>query len=174
MAVSKKTLYEELRIRVNPRFDHDIEPEENEFAYWNPVSATNDLIKLANSTLEITQAITDAMRERTQLHIELRQVSREIEEVENHVQVEDPLTPTEAKTLKTIAAALQRRVSMQGYDEHMKKLRDRKDSISDRIDKLDDRIEAGHAWNKTGERVSDNIKTALSFYKDERKRAYQF
>jgi uncharacterized coiled-coil DUF342 family protein len=174
MSASKKTLYEQLRLRVNPEFDHDIEPEDNQFAYWNPVSATNDLIKLANSTLEITQAITDAMRERTKLTIALREVSRELEDVENTVMVQEPLSPTEAKTLKTISAALERRFETQGYVDHVRKLKDKRDKLNDEIEKLDDRIEAGHAWNKTSERVSDNLKTALSFFKDERRRAYQF
>lgn len=171
---AKRPLAEELRVRVNPEFDHEIEPEQNAFAYWNPVSATNDLIKLANAALEITQAITDAMRERTQLKVELRQVNRQLEDLENLVLVDDPLTPTEAKTLKTVAAALERRFQVQGYEEGARTLRDKRDTLTDRIMKLDDRIEAGHAWNKTNERVSDNLKTALAFYKDERKRAYQY
>lgn len=171
---NKRPLAEELKIRVNPQFDHDVDPDQNEFAYWNPVSATNDLIKLANASLDITQAITDAMRERTQLQVELRKVARQIEEAEHHVLVEDPLTPTEAKTLKTVAAALERRFVAQGYVDRVHELQQTKHALEDRIDKLDDRIAAGHAWNKTNERVSDNLKTALSFYKDERKRAYQF
>jgi uncharacterized coiled-coil DUF342 family protein len=171
---AKRPLADELRIRVNPEFDHEVEPDQNEFAYWNPVSATNDLIKLANAALEITQAITDAMRDRTQLKVELRQVNRELEELDNLVLVNDPLTPTEAKTLKTVSAALERRFQVQGYEDAAKALRAKRDALLDRIEKLDDRIDAGHAWNKTNERVSDNLKTALSFFKDERKRAYQY
>jgi len=171
---AKKAFVDELRIRVNPQFDHDIDPDQNEFAYWNPVSATNDLIKLANAALDVTQAITDGMRERTQLQTELRKVTRLIDQVEHHVLVEDPLTPTEAKTLKTVAAALERRFVSQGYADKVHELQTTRHELEDRIAKLTDRIDAGHAWNKTNERVSDNLKTALSFYKDERKRAYQF
>lgn len=168
------TLADDLRIRVNPQYDHDIDPEENEFGYWNPVSAVNDLIKLANAALEITQAITDAMRERTQLELELRKVTRQIDELENQALVADPLTPTEAKTLKTVAAALQRRFVASGAQDVVEQLRTQRDTLADRIEKLKDRIEAGHVWNKTNERVSDNVRTALSFFKDERRRAYQF
>lgn len=165
---------DELRIRVNPEFDHDIDPDQNEFAYWNPVSATNDLIKLANAALEITQAISDAIMEKTQLEIELKAVTRELEDLENHALVEDPLTPTEAKTLKTVAAALERRYAVQGYTEVVRELKTKRDALADRMVKAEGKISAGHVWNKTNERASDNIKTALSFYKDERKRAYQF
>jgi len=169
-----KSLADELRVRVNPEYDHDADPDQNEFAFWNPVSATNDLIKLANAALDITQAITDAMQERTRLKIELKNVERDIEALERAVMVSDPFTPTEAKSNKTIAGALQRRFEDQGYAEAIGTLRTRRDKFEDRIEKLQDRIDAGHFWNKTNERVSDNVKTALAFYKDERRRAYQY
>lgn len=171
---AKRKLVDDLRIRVNPGFDHDVDPEENEFAYWNPVTATNDLIKLANAALEITQAITDAMQEKTQLEVELRKMTRELDDLENKMLVDEPLSPTEAKTLKTVAAALERRFASSGYADAAHDLRAKRDALSDRIVKLQNRIDAGHTWNKTNERVSDNIKVALSFYKDERRRAYQF
>jgi hypothetical protein len=168
------TFAESLSIRVNPEYDHDADPESQEFAYWNPVAATNDLIKLANAALEVTQAITDAMRKRTTLRAQLREVERDIEELENHVLCAEPLAPTEAKTLKTVSAALSRRYVSQGYEDAARELLRKRDSLEAEISKMTDRIDAGHAWNKTNERVSDNIKTALSFFKDERKRAYQF
>jgi hypothetical protein len=163
-----------LRIRVNPVYDHEADPESQEFAYWNPVSATNDLIKLANAALETTQVITDAMRKRTMLKIQLRAIEGELETLEHTVLVAEPLSPTEAKTLKTVAAALERRFESQGYQDAAHSLQHKRNAVLNEITKLDDRISAGHEWNKTNERVSDNIKTALSFFKDERKRAYQF
>lgn len=174
MTTPKPTLSDQLRIRVNPEFDHDVDPDANDAAYWNPVSAVNDLIKLANAALEITQMVTDTMRERTKVQVELKNVERDIESLERHVVVEDPLTPTEAKSNKTIAAALQRRYEHQGYEDRVSELRTKRDNLEDQLYKLQSRIEAGHTWNKTNERVSDNLKVALSFYKDERRRAYQF
>jgi hypothetical protein len=173
MSDSKK-LSDDLRIRVNPEFDHEADPDANEFAFWNPVSATNDLIKLANAALEITQAVTDAMQERTRLKIDLRNAERDLEALERAVMVSEPLSPTEAKSNKTISGALQRRFESEGYAESVGELRAKRDRLEDRIEKLQDRIDAGHFWLKTNERVSDNVKTALAFYKDERRRAYQF
>lgn len=169
-----QSLADQLLVRVNPEYDHDIDPEQNEFSYWNPVSATNDLIKLANAALQITQAITDAMQTRVRLKVELRNVERDLEALERAVMVADPLTPTEAKSNKTISGALQRRFEDQGYADAVGDLRTKRDALEDRIEKLQERIDSGHAWNKTNERVSDNIKTALAFFKDERRRAYQF
>lgn len=170
----KSSMADQLKVRVNPEFDHEIDPEQNEFAYWNPVSAVNDLVRLANAALDITQSITDDMQERMRLQQTLRELNRQLDTVENHVLVEDPLTPTEAKTLKTVSAALERRFVSQGYSEEVAKVKAERDKVADKIAKLDDRIDAGHVWNKTNERVSDNIKTALAFYKDERRRAYQY
>lgn len=171
---AKQSLAAELRIRVNPEYNHEVDPEENEFAFWNPVSATNDLIRHANAALDITQALSDALQERTKLKIQLKNVERDIEALERAVMVADPLTPTEAKSNKTISAALQRRYEHQGYEEAVGELRTQRDTLEDRLEKLQERIDAGHFWNKTLERISDNIKTALAFYKDERKRAYQY
>lgn len=170
----KRRLVDELRVRVNPEYDHDVDPEENPYVYWNPVTATNDLVKLANAALEITQAITDAMQERTKLEVALRAVTRELERHEHNLLIDNPLTPTEAKTLKTVAAAIQSRAHMAGAFDHIEVLRSKQAELEDRIVVLKERIDAGHAWNKTNERVSDNLKTALAFYKDERKRAYQY
>lgn len=170
----KRRLADELRVRVNPEYDHDVDPEENPYQFWNPVTATNDLVRLANAALEITQAITDAMQERTKVEVALREVTRELEMLEHNLLVDNPLSPTEAKTLKTVAAAVQSRAHMSGHFDQLQSLRERQAQCEDRILLLKERIDAGHAWNKTNERVSDNLKTALSFYKDERKRAYQY
>jgi hypothetical protein len=169
----KRRLVDELRVRVNPEYDHEVDPVENPYEYWNPVTATNDLVKLANATIEITQVIADAMRERTRAELSLRKVNRELEVLEHSLLVDHPLSPTEAKTLKTVAAAVQSRVYTAGIVAEFQTLRTLQAQQEDLLLTLQERIDVGHAWNKATERVSDNLKTALAFYKDERKRAYQ-
>jgi hypothetical protein len=162
-----------LRIAVNPNYDHD-DPDSNEFGYWNPVTATNDLIRLANAALDIAQSISDARHTRVTLKQQLRELERQLDELERRVLNQDPLSPTEAKTLKTVAAAVYRRFDAHGIVDQAKALQDQMAVVVDQLDHLDDRIETGHMWLKTNSQVSDNIQTALSFYKDERKRAYQY
>ena len=153
----KKSLADDLKVRVNPEYDHDIDPDANDFAYWNPVSATNDLIKLANSALQITQAITDAMQDRMRLNIELRNIERDLETLERAVMVADPLTPTEAKSNKTISGALQRRFEDQGYADSVSELRSKRDKLEDRIDKLQELIDAGVLDEATHTFTGDHV-----------------
>lgn len=171
---TKKALADQLRIPVNPQYNHDAPPEENEFALWNPVSATNSLIVLANAALDVAQAISDEMADRLQTWRTKKDVERRIDEMEQRLLVKDPLSPTEAKTLKLVSAAVWRRALAEGVSQELQALYDERQALEEALQEHDQRIEAGLMWNKTNEKVSDNVRSALSFFKDERKRAYQF
>lgn len=171
--MSKRRLSEELRIRTNPHYDHDVDPAENEFEFWNPVSATNDLIKLANSALEIAQVVSDAMAEKVKVKVQRKLLERQIDQVERRLLVEEPASPSETKTTKLVAAAIDRRAAESGVGEELYKLRQQLAALEDRELELEGTVDQGMLWTKANEKVSENIKTALSFYKDERKRAYQ-
>ena len=170
----KKRLADDLRVPVNPLYDHDVDPEENPYQFWNPVSATNTLVVLANAALEVAQAVNDEMSARTATWRRKKDIEKEIERCEQQLIVNDPLSPTEAKTIKLVAAAIWRRALDQDVHTMLEALHNERTLLEERQHEHDERIEAGLMWNKTNEKVSDNIKTALSFYKDERKRAYQY
>lgn len=172
--MSKRRLADELRLRVNPHFDHGIDPEENEFAFWNPVSATNDLVKLANAALDIAQVVSDSMSEKVQVRVRRKELERQIDDIEKRLLVNDPPSPSETKTSKLVAAAIERRALDSGQIEALVSLRDDLNKLERRELELEAQVDAGLMWAKTNEKVSENIKTALAFYKDERKRAYQF
>ncbi len=160
-----------LKIPVNPEYDHDVDPEENPYVYWNPVSAVNDLIKLANAAIEVSQNISDWQGKKASLEVELRSVTREIEALERFLIRDSPLSTSESKTLKTVDAAVESRAVASGHYGTLEELRNKEASLKSRILVLKEKIDCGYNWNKTNERVSDNIKTALAFYKDERRRA---
>lgn len=170
--MSKRRLADELRLRTNPHYDHDVDPAENEFQFWNPVSATNDLIKLANSALEIAQVVSDAMTEKVKVKVDRNLLERRIESIEKQLLVEEPPSPSETKTTKLVAAAIERRAAASGRGEELYALRQELAALEDRAVELEGTVDTGMMWSKTNEKVSENIKTALSFYKDERKRAY--
>lgn len=172
--MNKRKLADELRLRVNPQFDHDIDPEENEFAYWNPVSAANDLVKLANAALDVTQAVTDSMKEKTRVRLERRRIERQIHTIEQQLLVLDPPSPSETKTTKLVSAAVERRAIEADQANMLAELREAAWELERREVELEGEVDIGTLWAKTNEKVSENIKTALSFYKDEKKRAYQF
>jgi hypothetical protein len=170
--MSKRRLADELRLRTNPHYDHDVDPEENEFQFWNPVSATNDLIKLANSALEIAQVVSDAMTEKVQVKVQRKILERKIESLESQLLVEEPASPSETKTTKLVTAAIQRRAAASGRGEELYTLKQQLADLESREVELEGTVDTGMMWAKANEKVSENIKTALSFYKDERKRAY--
>lgn len=166
----RRKLSQELRIRVNPTYDHDVAPEENEFQYWNPVSATNDLIKLANAALDTAQRISDSMRAKTELATEKRELENLLDSLERELLVKEPPSASEAKSLKLINAAIERRAKEQGKERELKELRNELQVLESDMEREQSVIDTGFMWLKANERMSDNIKSALSFYKDERRR----
>jgi hypothetical protein len=161
----------ELRIRVNPAYDHEVEPEENPIQYWNPVSATNDLIKLANAALETAQRISDSMREKTSLTLQKRDLEASLDSFERELLVGEPPTASEAKSLKLINAAVARRANEKGQGDKLKSMQTQLSNVEREIERQQGIIDTGFMWLKANERMSDNLKSALSFYKDERRRS---
>jgi hypothetical protein len=171
-AATERNFADELRIRTNPHYDHAREPEENPVDYWNPVSATNDLIKVANATLEITSHVSKDMKDLMTVRTRRKQLERDIEAFERDLLVKEPPATGETKSTKLVAAAIERRATAAGtLPQYLAMLTELAQLAQDEV-RLDSRIERGHLWLKTAERLSDNIKTALSFYKDERKHDY--
>lgn len=169
MTTEKKSLRERMEIKVNPHYDLDLPPEDQDFSYWNPVSATNDLLKLSNIAIELTQSASAAIRERLEVRVTRKQKIREIETIEKQLLVEEPPSPSEVKTSKLVEAAIDRRALAAGRAEPLDALRREVGSLEDRERMLDDKVDSLMLWIKINEKVCDNIKTALSFYKDERR-----
>lgn len=174
MTTEKKArrLGDELMIRTNPEYDHEVDPSENEFQFWNPVSATNDLIKLANAALEVGQAVSDSMKRRTAAAVKRRELELQLEDLERELLVKEPPSASEAKSLKLISAAVERRATEAGRLEELQKIRAQIDVYIKAESIEQHKIDSGMMWLKVNERVSDNLKSALSFYKDERRREY--
>jgi Mg2+ and Co2+ transporter CorA len=166
-----RRLADELRIRVNPEYDHAVEPEDNPIQYWNPVSATNDLIKLANAALDVAQNISDAMRSKVTNMATKRDLEAELDALERELLVKEPPTTAEAKSLKLTQAAIERRAKEHGSLERLQELRKKLLELDRTIEKQQTAIDVGYMWLKANERMSDNIKSALAFYKDERRRS---
>ena len=170
--VQKRRFAEELKVRTNPHYDHNVDPSENEVDFWNPVSATNDLIKVANATLELTAQISRDMTLRLRVKTRRKQVEHDLEQFERALLVAEPPSAAETKTNKLVAAAVERRAKSAGtlgkYHEMLQELTE----LSSDDMAIESRIDRAQLWLKTAERLSDNIKTALSFYKDERRNEY--
>lgn len=164
----KVTVADRLRVKVNPEYDHDEPPESQEFAYVNPVALNNDLIKIANEMLALADASVAAQKKVVKAKLEKRKLERELEGIEEDLLRDDALSPSEAKSLKTIQAAVARRAK---ENDKLAKIAQLRVSIA----QLEDVIETQHAtvsiaklyWD-TADRLGDNIKIHLSYVKRDR------
>jgi hypothetical protein len=159
-----------LKIRVNPAYDPLVDPTEQEWAYVNPVALNNDLISIANEMLVLAEAQATAIKENQEYRLAKKKLARLIDRYEVKLLAKDPLAPSEAKSLKTIAAAIARRTYEGGWEEWLTKQQDKLEELEDLIDENEATIKRARLYWETGDKISGNIQTHLSFVKDERKR----
>ena len=169
-AKKKPTPSDRMRVRTNPHYQMDVDPTEQEWAYVNPVQLNNDLITIANELLTLAEASAHAVRANQRLRLDKRKLERAQEDFETDLLAKDPLAPSEAKSLKTIAAAIERRVQQQQLSAIVSTRREQIRALEDEIDQNDATIRAAKLYYDAGEKVSDNITVHLSWVKDERRR----
>lgn len=160
-----------LRIRVNPAFDLERDPSAQDAVYVDPDALNNDLITIANEMVRLAEIEVAAMQENKQLRLRKRKLERILTEFETRLMAEDPLSPTEAKSLKLTAAAVLRRVADGGYTAWVEQRRTRLAQLENRIAENAETIQMAKLYWETAERLSDNIKTHLAYVKEERRRA---
>lgn len=173
MAASKKVSpADRMRVRTNPAYDSEVDPTEQEWAYVNPVQLNNDLITIGNEMLSLAEVSVNATRENQRLRLEMRKLEREQDDFEKHLLATDPLAPSEAKSLKTIAAAIERRVQQQGLSDQVQARLDKIRQYEDAIDRNETTIRLSKLYWDTAEKLSDNIKTHLAYVKAERSHGF--
>lgn len=168
-----KTVAARMRIPVNPEFDLEADPHENEYQYVNPVQLNNQLIVLANEQVSLAQVRVAAEREIVALKLDKRKLERKLEDLEEALLRDNPLSPSEAKSLKTIGAAVARRVKEAGNEAVFAELRDQIRDLEDKTDEQLGLAARSRIYSDTAYNVSENIKTHLSFVKYEVNEAKQ-
>lgn len=169
-AQEKPKLAQTLKILTNPDYNHD-DPEANDVGFWNPVAASNDLIKISNAVLEVVEAVGEATKRRVDAQRFLREAKQAQEAVEHDMLNLKPMSTNEAKTSKTIEAVILKRLQETNRLEEWEK---HKETISQQtaiIERETSVIETGHMWLKVADRMSQNIQSALAFYREEVRRA---
>lgn len=159
-----------MRIRTNPHYQLDVDPTEQEWAYVNPVQLNNDLITIGNELLTLAELSALAIKDNRRLRLGKRKLEREQEDFETRLIAEDPLSPSEAKSLKTIAAAIQRRVQQQQLTQEVSDRITKIRTLEDEIERNDTIIKTAKLYYDAGDKVCDNITVHLSYVKDERRR----
>lgn len=156
-----------LQVPTNPDYVHDVDPEENEFQFWNPVAATNKLIMLSNADLSTTEAVSDAIGERNTHKEALEEAERKLERLERALVAQRPLGNTESKNNKTTAAAIYARAIDAGRQHEYDALQDTIAARRAAVTRLTGRIDRWMVWIDASERVGRHLQTALSFVKSD-------
>lgn len=156
-----------LKVKVNPTFDHDLDPDEQGFTYTNPVAINNEVIRLSNEMTTLAGAQGDALRAIAKLRLEKGKLERAQEDVEERLLRDHPLAPSEAKSNKTIAAAIARRVLEAGLEEEFVTRRATIREIEDRIADHQATVDIAALYWKTADKLCTNCQTHLSWLKKE-------
>lgn len=168
-----------LKIRVNPEYDpedtgypkdvDDRPHDANEFMLVNHVQLANKVIILANAHTEVTSAMSEAIEEKKHAKKRLSEVEAKVEDRESRLIADEPLAPSEAKSLKTIEAAVRSRAHRKGYDQILDEWREQIRQLKSTADECEADIRQGEVWAKAAITALDASKTYLAWFKDERK-----
>lgn len=157
-----------MRLRTNPDYDLAIDASEQEWAYVNPVQLNNDIITIANEMLTLAEASVAAQTANKRLRLNKKKLEREADDFEAKLLAHDPLSPSEAKSLKTIAAAIERRVQQGQYHAEVEARRAKTRELEDKIDHNETIVKTADLYWRTADKVMDGIKTHLAYAKHER------
>lgn len=158
-------------IPVNPNYDTDVPPEDQEFAYVNPVTLNVHQIELANEMARLADVEVKAKRDAVAHRLEKKKLERQVRDLEEALLANDPLKPTEAKNLQTTAAAIRRRAIAAEQWDTLTALRQQIHALEDLIETADGLVDRARVYWTTAQHMNDAIKTHLAYVKDEWKRA---
>lgn len=162
-----QTIAQQLQVIVNPQFDHGTEPEDQEVTYVSPVRLANELVRISNVMGQIAAGIAKLAEEMTGLKRERRLLSDARASLERELLRDIPLSPAEAKSLKTIEAAVSSRAMMSGKSETLDLFDEQIQQLSIRIDAIQAKRDVYDSYQDTAHRMTDNLRTVLSYQKQE-------
>jgi hypothetical protein len=168
----KESPADRMRIRTNPAFDKTVEPQEQEWAYVNPVALNNDLITIGNEMISLAEVMVACIKENQRYRLDKKKLQREQDSLETRLLSEDQLNPSEGKNLKTTAAAIAKRIKDHQFTTIVSNRMANIEHLEDLIEKNEEIIKTAKIYWDSAERLSDNIKTHLSWKKDEKKRGF--
>lgn len=169
---TKETPADRMRIRTNPAFDKDVDPQDQEWAYVNPVALNNDLITIGNEMITLAEAMVGCIKENQRYRLDKKKLQRAQDSLEVRLLSEDQLNPSEGKNLKTTAAAIAKRVKEKQFSKEVADRMSKIEQLEDAIERNEEIIKTAKIYWDSAERLSDNIKTHLSWKKDEKKRGF--
>lgn len=161
---------DELRLDFNEQYQWDCDPYGQPEAF-NPVHTNNKLLVIANAMITVTQRVTKNQKQLRKLRTERRSLADAVETVEREILVTAPPKAAQVRTLKMQAAYIDTQAIELKLDGKLKQARDRLLALDDQIEDVETEIKNDRMWFETMKLEGEHIKTFLSYYKDEARRA---
>lgn len=134
-------------------------------SYVSPVRLANELVRLSNVMGEVAAGIAKLTEKQTTLKAERRVLSDAKASLERELLRETPLSNAESKSLKTIEAAVAARALVEGRSEELEEWEAELQKLSIEIDGVQAKIDVYHTYKDTAHRMTDNLRTVLSYQK---------
>lgn len=165
-------LLENLQIPVNPNYDWNKDPSE-QANYFNPVTLCNREVAYANKIIEIASKLAAANKQLAVARLRARTVRREITRIEAGLLGGQEPPKEYTKNLVLQAAYVQQLVRGSEYADNHRLLSDELITLEDSIEEQDAKINSGYKALDALKLASQNLQTALSFYKAEMKTTFR-
>jgi hypothetical protein len=165
------SMFDALMVPVNPEYDFNKEPQENEFEYANPVTVNNQEILYANAAMQVTKLHVKANKKIAAAKLELKATREAREDIERKIVVQSPPGTNDSKNTRLMEAYIWRTAAATGKAEELQRLLQEERRLTARILDLEATAENLKLTQQTIKLAGEHGQTFLSYVKDEARRA---
>ena len=161
-------------IPVNPRYDWSKGPADQEHGdFFNPVTLCNKEIFYANSIIAVVDQITAVNTSLGNIKYNIHKFKSRKQEIEETVLVTEEFSRDQTKNVVTQTAYLRERIKSSDYADEYAEVESQLRKFEQDLFKEQARADNGRLTLEGLKLVSQNIQTALSFYKAELKTGFK-
>lgn len=159
--------WQTLPIPTNPNYDWS--EGQNQANFFNPVTLCNKEIQYANDIITITGQLIEYNREIGAKKFRLRQLEDQREDMETAALADQPPSQAESKNLKLLSAYILNAILTSSNAEEYQRVCAEQAEIEQDLIPLEIKKSSAESALDALKLVSQNIQTALSYYKAEMK-----
>jgi hypothetical protein len=163
----ERVYYDNLQVPVNPNYDFEADPGDQQFEYANPVHLSNKLVLYTNAAILLARNIVSLARKRERLRLEKKEVDRKLRDLRRDVLVKNPAPPSAAKNLLLTDAFMARALESEGLLTGYQEFERRSAELEDQVEALKDEGENLRFTMQTIQLAASNVTNALSWTKAE-------
>lgn len=161
----ERVFFENMLVPVNPEYDFDKDPTENEFEYANPVTLNNKLVLYTNACFVLTEKAVVLGRRRERTRLDAKDKERTLRTLRNETLARNPAPPSAAKNLALTDAYVQRCLDLDGRLEEAQVLENEIAGLEDDAEQMKDEVENLRFTITTIRLACENIAIHLSYAK---------